>query len=338
MIKETGLEQYTDQEEIIEVAKHNFEVASRIKEGEIQFNHAFVDLEGVCNLACHGCFKFIDRDKTRRKLSYKEITDAIDFAQERKARVIVIAGAGEPTLDSDFRRIIEYIHKNRLSPVVFTNGSTLNEDLSNFLFDNNVSLIVKKFAVDYEKQNYLIGRQGMSKKMQMGLETLIKVKKQREEEEKPISNIAIECYVSRENIPDIPHVLRYCRNNELVPYIEAFITTGQTTTTISKLIPSQQQLNDMFEQLAQIDREEYNIPTPLMLGTRVYGREPCMKGKAGFAVHTDGTVLECVSGRYLFGNIRNKSLKEIFDLNNPRTRDFYSSSQCLGCKCSDNYR
>ena len=143
--------------------------------------------------------------------------------------------------------------------------------------------------------------------------------------------------ISKENIGDIPNVLRYCRNNELVPYIEAFITTGQATTA-SQLAPSQEEFNQLFELLAKIDSDEYRILTPLKTGARVYGSEPCMKGKVGFAVHTDGNVLECVSGMYIFGNMRDKSLREIFDLNNQITRDYYSSIQCLGCQCSGAYK
>ena len=336
MVTQSGLQQYTNQEKIIQVAAHNLEIASELRDGELQFTHVFVDLERICNLACHGCFKLMNTDRTQMKLDYEEVKNIVDFGQEREAGVIVIAGAGEPTLDSDFRKIIEYIYGMRLSSVVFTNGSTLDKELSNFLFDNNASPVVKKFAVDYSKQDFLIGVQGMSERMQKGLDTLINVKKQRNKEGKPTSEIAVECYVSTENLSDIPDVLRYCRKNDLIPYIEAFITTGQMAEA-SRFVPSQHELNLLFQQLARIDNEEYGISTILRTGARVYSGESCMKGKTGFAVHTNGAVLECVSGRYIFGNIRDQNLKDIFDLKKPKISDYYSSIQCLGCQCSESY-
>ena len=175
MVK-TGLQSHIDYEGIMQTAKYNFEAASGRKEGKLRFHHAFVDMERICNLACHGCFQFMDRDRTRKKLSYEEIKYIIDFAKEREADIIIIAGAGEPTLDPDFKKIVDYIKSKEMLSVVFTNGSTLDEELANFLFDHAVSPIIKKFAVDFEKQDYLIGRQGISKRMQRGLEILLKIK------------------------------------------------------------------------------------------------------------------------------------------------------------------
>ena len=99
MVTQSGLQQYTNQEKIIQVAAHNLEIASELRDGELQFTHVFVDLERICNLACHGCFKLMNTDRTQMKLDYEEVKNIVDFGQEREAGVIVIAGAGEPTLD-----------------------------------------------------------------------------------------------------------------------------------------------------------------------------------------------------------------------------------------------
>lgn len=333
----TAFQRYTDQERILQLALHNFKVASERKEGEIRFNHVFIDLERRCNLACRGCYQLMDRDRTRMKLDYDEVTETIDFAHKRGARVIIIAGAGEPTLDEDFRRIIKYIHQKQMYPVIFTNGSTLNTELANFLFDHRVSPIIKKFSMHFEKQDYLIGRKGMSRKMQKGLKTLKEVKEERDVAGKPISEIIIESYISKENIKDIEEILRYCRWNGLIPYLEAFITRGQDEETL-KFTPSQKQLNDLFEKLARIDKEEFGIVTLLKQGAPVYGGAPCNKGKVSFAVHVDGSVYECVSGSHKFGNIREEKLENIFSLeNNLEVKEFHSSTRYCGA-CSLNYQ
>ncbi|HJX50041.1 hypothetical protein A3K73_00550 [Candidatus Pacearchaeota archaeon RBG_13_36_9] len=330
-MEKTSFQKYTDQERISQLVRHNFDVASGVKSGEIQFNHAFIDLERICNLSCHGCFEHMNTDRTKTKLTYKEVMDITDFAYERGAQVIVIAGAGEPTLDSDFERIIEYIYQKRMGSVVFTNGSKLDEKLSNFLFDNNVSILVKQFSMDFDKQDFIIGRVGMSKKMREGLETLMKVKKEREKTGRKTSEVGVESYISLENIEEISEILRYCRRNKLIPYLESFIIRGQDKE-ITKLAPTQEQLNRLFQELAKIDKEECGIQTPLKVGSPKYGGGPCIRGKASFAVHTDGSVYECISGSHEFGNIRKQSLGGILTPENPKVKKFYSDlSICEPC-------
>ena len=118
--------------------------------------------------------------------------------------------------------------------------------------------------------------------------------------------------------------------------IETFITIGQKPTG-PLLIPSQDEINNLFLELARIDEEEYGIVTFLKKGSRIYGGEPCLKAKAGFAVRINGDVLECVSGRYVFGNIKETSLESIFALQNSRISGFYTSMECTGCRCSASY-
>ena len=103
-MSKTPLELYTDNSIIMDVIKHNFQLASNGQSGELRFNHAFIDLEKVCNLLCKGCYLSMDNKnreelKLGEKLSYGEIKGVIDFAKERNVRTIVFAGAGETTLD-----------------------------------------------------------------------------------------------------------------------------------------------------------------------------------------------------------------------------------------------
>ncbi len=331
-MEKTAYQRYTDQERISQLVHHNFEMASGNKRGRLGFNHVFIDLERTCNLACHGCFEHMDKgERIGERLVYKEITRIIDFAYDRAARVVIIAGAGEPTLDPDFRSVIEYIHSRDMYTIVFTNGTGLDEDLSNFLFDNNTAVAVKQFSMNLAKQDYLIGKPGMSKLMRKGLETLMQVKGYRSLEGKNTSEIGIESYISIENMNSLGDILRFCRRNDLIPYLESFITRGQDEQT-TKLSPSQKQLNRIFQELAKIDREEFGIKTPLRIGSPRYGGSPCMRGKASFAVHTDGSIYECVSGSHEFGNIRQQSLGTILSLRNPKVKEFYSDTGvCASC-------
>ena len=118
--------------------------------------------------------------------------------------------------------------------------------------------------------------------------------------------------------------------------IKGFITRGQDEKTLV-LSPTQQELNELFETLQKIDKQEFRTNTFLAIRSPVYGGGPCTKGKVSFAVHTDGSVYECVSGSHEFGNIRENNLKDIFSLNNLKVKDFYSGTNFCDA-CSLNYR
>jgi MoaA/NifB/PqqE/SkfB family radical SAM enzyme len=218
-----------------------------------------------------------------------------------------------------------------MGTVLFTNGSKIDENICHFLFDNDVSVLVKQLSMDYERQDIMIGRRGMSLRMRGGLEILMKTKREREQAGRKTSTTGIECYVSKENIDDVSEILRYCRKNDLHPYIESFITMGQSDETL-KLAPTQMQLNSLFEWLVKIDKEEFGIEVTLEPDSPRYGGSPCIKGKASFAVHTDGSVYECVSGSHEFGNIRQQDIREILSVRNPKVKNFYSGrGVCESC-------
>jgi len=325
-----GFEEYKNKKKNLEVVRHNAQVCLD-SNGEVRFNHVFIDLARICNLKCHGCFKHLDKERNGERIAYKEVQQVLDFAYERGARVLVIAGAGEPTMDPDFKRIIEYTNERGMSSAVFTNGTTLNENLSDFIFGHNVTLVIKRFSVDEGKHDFLVGVNGASQAMLKGLEALVQVKQRRERQGRQCHEIVIESYISQENLEDLPGLLRYCRRMGFVPYFEAFISNGN-----KHLEPSQTQLTSVFEELARIDREEFGIDTKLKEGARVYGQSKCISGRAGFAVNVYGDVYECVSGKHRFGNIRKNTLPDIFSTGNQNIRDFYLNP-CDGCNCSRAY-
>ncbi|HUW21606.1 MAG TPA: radical SAM protein [Candidatus Bathyarchaeia archaeon] len=337
METETGLSLYTDQRRITEIIKHNMQVSAGKLKGKLKFNHAFIDLEGRCNFACEGCFKGrnkVDRRKKVGKLTFEEVKKIVGFAKGRGAKVIVFAGEGETTMDADFRRILRHISSQGLYSVVFTNGTLINNEFAHFIFQHQASLILKRLAVDNHRQDQLLGTPGGSKMMGRGLEILLKVKREREAKGLPVSQIAIDCYIIKQNIDQVADVLRWCRRKKLIPYFESCILS-QDPVDNQKHCPSQGQLNGLFEKLAEVDLEEFGVPTILWPGSRIYGQEgPCFKPRSGFAVQTDGRVTECVSGEYTFGNLRKTTLDKIFDLKRPRIRQFYSAAICPAPRCS----
>ncbi|WP_027183688.1 radical SAM protein [Desulfovibrio inopinatus] len=328
-MKDKAFHEYFNIDKIRDLAKHNQIATYENRPEDLKFHQVSIELERKCNLACQGCFAHMDRDNTYQKLDFDEIIQTIDFAKNRGATLLVLAGAGEPTLDNNFKEIVQYTYNKSMSTILFTNGTTLDESLAHFIFDHDVSVVVKKYAVDDKKHDFLIGKEGLSIKMQQGFDTLLNVKQERKQIGEKVSGVAIDCYISKNNIDDVKEVLRFSRINKVDPHIDAFITSNNDD--LSSLSLNQNELNDLLEELKEIDSLEYGIDTTLHPGSRVYGVHPCMKNKVNFSVLTNGDVRDCVCGDHLLGNIRENSLDEIFNTVNAELHN-------TTCCCSLNYQ
>lgn len=101
-----------------------------------------LDLTKACNLRCRYCFERSDR-ANKNEITLKEKKNILDQAVKLGAKSLVIAGAGEPLLDKDFKKIIRYAHKLGLVSVVYTNGTLIGKKMAKFMFGHNVTPIVK---------------------------------------------------------------------------------------------------------------------------------------------------------------------------------------------------
>ena len=103
-----------------DIGKQNFQIIQK-KEGRLQFSSAWVDLNGGCNFKCEGCFKHMNIEQVKERLTFDQIKEIVDFVKERGGESIAFAGQGEPLMDEDFWKIIDYIKNKELESVVFTN-------------------------------------------------------------------------------------------------------------------------------------------------------------------------------------------------------------------------
>jgi len=83
-------------------------------------------LTGECNANCEICYT--DRRKKANELSFEEIRSIIDRTKALGSKTVYIAGEGEPTLDSSFFKVVEYVKAIGSRMLVFTNGTLLSND------------------------------------------------------------------------------------------------------------------------------------------------------------------------------------------------------------------
>jgi MoaA/NifB/PqqE/SkfB family radical SAM enzyme len=318
----------------VDIGKSNLEKLKKGR-GKLEFSGVYIHLAPVCNFDCAGCFASPEKKESRR-LSYETVCRIVDFAGDRGAESVVFAGAGEPMLDPDFYRICQYANKKGLQTILFTNCSMIKdiEKAKEVLLNGPV--IGKLYSMNEKKYDEIVNKKGAFEETMKGLKLLIEAKEELEKSGKKVV-LGVDCYATRRNRKDVQDVLRFCRKNKIVPYIEAFIEIGQTKQAVEEMRLTERELTLLFGELKRIDREEFGIETPLKAGSRNYGQDACFKATHMFSVRNNGDVHACVCSLGKIGNVYKnkdayKSLEEAFDTKHA----LLESLKCENCSVKVN--
>lgn len=189
-----------------------------------------IDLANPCNLNCAYCY--IEEKESARKirkpseLDYSEIIWTIDDLHSCGAKTINLVGAGEPTIDPRFESVVQHIFDLGMVTVLFTNGIRLYHEPSivKFLYERNVSVVLKYNAISEETQDLVAGQRGYTRKRDKALERLIDAGFART---KP-TRLGLDVIAFKGNVEEIPEIHRMCRAQNLYPIIGEYIPTGRT--------------------------------------------------------------------------------------------------------------
>lgn len=314
----------------LEIGRDNLKVLKEGK-GKIRFTGAYIHLTPVCNFRCEGCFTHTEMNRKTR-LNFSVIKRIVDFAKDRGAQFIIFAGAGEPTLDSEFKKIVNYIKKQRIQTVLFTNLSTLKNKKQAKDFLESGPVVAKLYTLDEKKYNRITHCRNAFKYTMKGLKLLLEARYDLERRGKKVV-LAIDSYITKENYMDLPNLLRYCRKNKIIPYLAAFIEFGQLKEIVRRLAISEKVLAQLFLKLQKIDKKEFGIDTSIYPWSRHYGEEICKKATHMFSVREDGNACMCVCAFRKVGNIFGqkdpyKSLEKIFDVKNKWLLNYFMCDKC----------
>ena len=141
-----------------------------------------IEPTSMCNFRCIMCYQ---SDKSFSNKShgymsnmsldlYKKIIDEV----QGKVEAITLASRGEPTLNKDFAKMLEYSDKKFLALKINTNASMLNEKLIHSILSTDIQSIV--FSVDAaDKETYeKIRVNGKFEKIIKNLELFSKIRRE----------------------------------------------------------------------------------------------------------------------------------------------------------------
>jgi radical SAM protein with 4Fe4S-binding SPASM domain len=261
-----------------------------------------IETSMACNLRCKYCFNKAGKPLPN-ELDKEEIKGVIDQALQLGAKCVIFIGGGEPLLYKDIFELIEYVNEKGATPLMFTNGTLATKGIAKRLFENNVSIIPKLNSFRPDVQDYLAGMPGAYQRMRKGLENLIRAGFNKAEP----SRLALESIICRKNYIEIPRIFRFCRKNNIIPYLELISYKGRAKENADLLVSSEE-AKKLFYKILAIDRAEFGfdwVPIPPIIATT------CQKLLYNMYVDCQGNVKPCVAVDVYAGNVREKSLKEM---------------------------
>lgn len=288
-----------------------------------------------CNLRCLYCYSSAG-EPAKNEMSRDALRSAVSQAKDLGAKKIVLLGGGEPLLYDGFIDIIHYIRSLGIKQVMFTNATLMTRETARFLFQNEVSVIVKHNSMSPEVQDMLAGMKGAFKNIRQGIRNLTDAGYPDEK-----AALGIQTVICRQNINELPSMWIWARENGIIPYFEVLTQKGRAKENMNLNVPSSE-VKAVFGRIESIDREQFDIIWKSHPSIAAFS---CKRHLYSCLINSQGNIQPCAGIDLPVGNIRDKSLGEIlknsavirklrnvYENLEGRCRDCEQSRECYGCR------
>jgi radical SAM protein with 4Fe4S-binding SPASM domain len=289
-----------------------------------------IETSRLCNLKCIYCYSD-GGIPMKGEITYEEIVDIIYQACDLGVKSIVVIGGGEPTIYYKFREIIDLIDRLEVIPVVFTNCTTIDVELADYLVEKNASVIGKLDSLDEMMHDKLSGVPGSFKKIMNGIDIL---QESGFSSEGSVYRLGLSFVTTQWNINEMTDIWRFCRTRNIYPNQELFVPDGRSKGDFH-LIPSERDYRQMKEDLLRIDRDEYGYD---WLPYKPLTAVGCMQFMYSLYVNLKGFVTPCAGIQNSLINIRDFTLKEAIEhpfINLARNLENRLKGKCSRCEFLD---
>jgi len=279
-----------------------------IKQAQQQNKLLSFDLEfsRACNLNCLYCYA--GGKKIQNEMSYDEIVSVIEQSVALGAKQVVNIGGGEPLAYKDYWKILRKERALGLKSITFTNGTLITRSVAKKLFDCREGIALKLNTFHHATQDFLAGQKNTGQKIQDALGYLLDVGYAT----KNGPELAIETIVCQQNYHEIETIYRFCRENNIIPYIEIMTLQGNARVNLSALNTSISENHELFKKLLAYDQEFHSKSWPL---TPPIAGHTCQRCLYSIYVRSDGNVQVCPGLDLVHPdmNIRNHSIQWILN-------------------------
>jgi MoaA/NifB/PqqE/SkfB family radical SAM enzyme len=271
-----------------------------------------------CNLRCRYCYARSGEDSVK-VADFKILKRIISEAKGLGIKSVVVIGGGEPTLYPKFRELVAYIDSLGIIPMVFSNTVLMTEELAEFLYKHNASVMGKLDSLKPEVQDYIAGKEGAFKDIKNGLENLIRAGFSKQAEPGKL-RLGVSFVSNKMNLEEVEDIWHFCRQNNIFPNMEILTPTGRANDELEDKLLTAGDIKEYKLRLLEIDRKYYGydwLPyTPITASG-------CLQHLYSLYINIEGNVRPCaptkldehpalkIDGEYPY-NVNRMSLGEIY--------------------------
>ncbi|MDR0307153.1 MAG: radical SAM protein [Chitinispirillales bacterium] len=303
--------------------------------------------DDLCQLSCEWCY--IGQSKSAKfnaPLKYqhfKEIIDKVlEYKKENNMKLfsnMALIG-GEPTLNPELDKMIEYSLANNLTPILVTNGEKLSDiDYAKKICLDGVVITVHLPLIGEEGDEVLdklSKKNGYSLKLKKAIENMLFLR-QNDVKVKIIGEFVI-CQ-STKNFAFDSYV--YCRENDIEPFFELMRISNDSYTN-KHLMLEESDIKHLGDALYEYDlKNNYAVDNPL--NKVLYYLPPTINSPCTLiqnSIHIKyeecgfGKVVSCCGQSISHGNIMNDSLENIIR-HKENTKIFSEQKKHIKGPCSE---
>lgn len=276
---------------------------------------AEIRVTNACNLSCKHCSVSAGR-KLEDELTFEEIKSIISQLSDMHVLHVVFTG-GEPMLREDIYEMIRFTRDKKIEPYIDTNATLIGKKEAEKLKASGLENAQVSLDGDKKKHNYIRGKKAFERAVR-GIKALIEAG----------INVNINFVVSKANIGEIERVAGIASSLKAKSMsIERLVSTGRAAENKKMLGISSEEFNGAIERamkVGEIENLRINISDPLKIlfdnnfieKNRERAKHAicggCIAGVAAITISHNGDVLACPKLPIKLGNIRQKSIREIW--------------------------
>lgn len=297
--------------------------------------HVYLAFNDRCNLACPFCYasggKEINKYSKKKKLTFSELESFIEQAASLGTETFTLCGEGEPMMEGKmFYDLVEKINSLGKTPVVFTNGTLLDEKAAKKLFDLNASVVGKLNGIQKETNELLTGRKGLYEYVDIaGKQVPSHIKHLIDAGFLEESRLALGTTVTVNNYSEIPEIWEWERKLGIIPYVQFLTYAGMAK--IRDMDITEIKRIKLAKKVWELDKSlGYKYP---LYFSHHFGSQTCESGPHCMIIGNDGQARACTCIFEFFGDIRKDSIEQISKNNKEFENKFCSScrSNCVYC-------
>jgi molybdenum cofactor biosynthesis enzyme MoaA len=189
-----------------------------------------IELSNACNLNCPYCY--VEHATSLKKREYAdqltvgELEDLVKQLADAGAKTVNIIGAGEPTVDPAFVKIVRLIASLGMRPLVATNGikvATSSHTLA-AIVETSASVVLKCNSRNSKLQDILVGNKGYAVLRDKAFELLLNAGLNKT---RP-TRLAFNSLQMRANLGEALELHEFCRRNNIALVSGDYMPTGRT--------------------------------------------------------------------------------------------------------------